>query len=836
MLIRRLLLPTLLIALLCAGIWKIWEKAPSFTQAQVKHPEPFTAPVVFAINLDKSEFKPSDGATIHPEKAPEGLQGKVVTRGSGAVHLEPAGGAWFTENEQQNRNTAFLQFTGEQAVRTIFDNTGPGEVTLKLTSKYSYEERLARLKASKSRFGNRCALDVHNESGVVLRVEVTPYGDGLVVQNQLGSTGGRYTHLPKGKEDEIYGKGKTMSIRLRWDGVSQAQLFVNDDLLDEYTYSKARAGWKDASFAIGARDRHESTGGFWASEDTVSHIEVRNAGPIRDTIPPTVQAPAVPAQTVFSGTQWLRAKAEDNEGVTNVSLQVDGKPVSTVRSYPYAFFLDTRPFGNGPHQLDFVAADEAGNHGKASLSVNFRNGQASDTEPPQAVTGMGTLALSSTAVTLRWDAAADNTGVTRYSVLRNGAAIGQVPAATGDSFSYADKGLQANTTYNYQVVAEDAAGNHSSLNAPLEITTRGQDGKILKVGPGEKYARPCDAFRAAAAWDTVDIDAAGNYNGDVCAFNNDHLVIRGVNGRPHIDAIGFAAGNQATWIINGTDVLVENIEMSGSKVPDRNGSAIRLRGKDLVLRRIYFHHNQDGILVAEPARGTLVIENSEFAYNGHGDGFSHNIYVSTPMDRFTMRYCYSHNAIIGHLVKSRAKENHILYNRLTDEGSRGSYEIDLSNGGDSEIIGNIVEQAATTENNNIVSYGMEHFAPEHGKQLYVINNTFINHASGGAFLLIANDAAPVVDANNIFWGAGTPNNDGPVRATNNIKGTPPLFVDIDHWDLRPKRGSAAEGTGARVAPVNGRTLDAVYEYVFPVSARVRPPESARDAGALSGVR
>ncbi len=53
------------------------------------------------------------------------------------------------------------------------------------------------------------------------------------------------------------------------------------------------------------------------------------------------------------------------------------------------------------------------------------------------------------------------------------------------------------------------------------------------------------------------------------------------------------------------------------------------------------------------------------------------------VDSFTLRYCYSHNAVAGHELKSRAKTNYILYNRIGNEGGTGSYEVQIANGGTS---------------------------------------------------------------------------------------------------------------------------------------------------------
>jgi hypothetical protein len=65
----------------------------------------------------------------------------------------------------------------------------------------------------------------------------------------------------------------------------------------------------------------------------------------------------------------------------------------------------------------------------------------------------------------------------------------------------------------------------------------------LQVGPGKTYAKPCLAIAAAAAGDTIEVDAAGNYAGDSCGWTKDNLTVRGVNGRAKIDATGVTLSN-----------------------------------------------------------------------------------------------------------------------------------------------------------------------------------------------------------------------------------------------------------------------------------------------------
>ncbi len=67
----------------------------------------------------------------------------------------------------------------------------------------------------------------------------------------------------------------------------------------------------------------------------------------------------------------------------------------------------------------------------------------------------------------------------------------------------------------------------------------------LKVGPGEKFAKPSQAFAAAAEGDVIEI-AAGEYRGDVAIIQTNKLLIRGMGRQPvKIPADGKNAGGKA---------------------------------------------------------------------------------------------------------------------------------------------------------------------------------------------------------------------------------------------------------------------------------------------------
>jgi hypothetical protein len=276
---------------------------------------------------------------------------------------------------------------------------------------------------------------------------------------------------------------------------------------------------------------------------------------------------------------------------------------------------------------------------------------------------------------------------------------------------------------------------------------------------------------------------------------------------------------------------VENIEFSDAAVPDLNGAGIRADGSDLAICGSYFHDNQEGIL---GGGGNVLIEYSEFARNGNcidPNGCAHNIYVSNTT-RFTLRYSYSHHASSGHLVKSRAQENHILYNRIMDEADgNSSFVIDLPNGGLSYIVGNLLQQGPNTENPTMLTYGEEGLVNTN-KTLYVVNNTFVNdRTAGGTFVSIAGGSTATVQ-NNLFVGNGTTVSGTATQVSNlKINTAAANFVNIGSFDYRPS--ATTPGIDQGTAPGLGGAFDLtpIYQYVHPTNREARPTRNAIDIGA-----
>jgi hypothetical protein len=341
--------------------------------------------------------------------------------------------------------------------------------------------------------------------------------------------------------------------------------------------------------------------------------------------------------------------------------------------------------------------------------------------------------------------------------------------------------------------------------------------KVLRVGSGLEFVTISAAARAAKDGDVIEIEA-GHYRGDVAVWSQKRLTIRGVNGRARLMADGNAAEAKAIWVIRDGQFLVENIEFAGTRVPDRNGAGIRFEKGDLVVRNCVFIRNETGILTGNDKDSELRIEGSEFGNNGAGDGQSHNLYVGR-VRKLTVTDSYFHGAKAGHLLKSRAAENHVLYNRLTDEADgTASYELEFPNGGLAYVVGNIIQQGPKTQNPTLVSFGAEGYTWPRN-ELNLINNTLVDGSRwGGNFLWVSRGSVAIKAINNLLVGKGSLESAGAGEYRANYHAHTSDLAMAPEQDYRLKKASKLVGKGVDPVAWNGVSLRPQREYQHPTSS------------------
>ncbi len=266
---------------------------------------------------------------------------------------------------------------------------------------------------------------------------------------------------------------------------------------------------------------------------------------------------------------------------------------------------------------------------------------------------------------------------------------------------------------------------------------------ILTVGSGQQYATLKAAVGAAKSGDTIQVQA-GTYTNDF-AYIDKALTIRGVDGMAHFTA-SVPPSNGKAILTTNANVLLENIELSGAKVADRNGAGVRVEGGTLTLQDCYVHHNENGIL-SNAATQAVVIRESEFAFNGAGDGYSHGIYVSG--QKLEISDSYFHDTAVGHEIKSRAAVTTITDSRIFDLSGTASYSVDLPNGGTVVLKDNVLEQGAASENPAVVSFGVEGNLWS-GSSLTMTDNVIVNSLGKGTGVINATSATVTLTGTDLY--------------------------------------------------------------------------------------
>jgi chitin-binding protein len=148
-------------------------------------------------------------------------------------------------------------------------------------------------------------------------------------------------------------------------------------------------------------------------------------------------------------------------------------------------------------------------------------------------------------VTLEWGESSDDTGVTGYRIARNGSPVVTVG---GNAGSWKDTSRKPLTTYDYTVVALDAAG-HTSDAATLTVTTKADTSAPGR--PRRLHVTHRHGSRITLAWATVG-DNVGvvryriyrvGREGPVAATGARHVRFRARDGAKYVVRAFDAAGN-----------------------------------------------------------------------------------------------------------------------------------------------------------------------------------------------------------------------------------------------------------------------------------------------------
>lgn len=370
--------------------------------------------------------------------------------------------------------------------------------------------------------------------------------------------------------------------------------------------------------------------------------------------------------------------------------------------------------------------------------------------------------------------------------------------------------------------------------AGRQATTPSKPATLI-VGSQEKITSITEAAKLARDGDVVEI-RSGDYRGQPAVWTQNNLTIRGAGQRPVMIADGKSAEGKAIWVVRGNNTRIENIEFRGARVAAGNGAGIRFEHGQLAVHRCAFFDNEMGMLTANTADMTLEVSDSEFGSAPRHEGQLHHLLYVGAIGRFVLSGSRFENGYLGHLVKSRAKENHVRYNMLVDgvEG-RSSYELEFPNGGLAYVVGNVIGQSAGTDNPALVSYGAEgpHWSDN---ALFLVHNTLSNDFHAGSYLKVWSEKFPgpieTWVINNLTIGNGDlfPPSYGRFEGNQTVARRDLLF--FGGLPLRLKGDSPLRGAVRIPGLARGEDLLPTAEFVFPAGSRPISASSSLAPGAL----
>ena len=359
--------------------------------------------------------------------------------------------------------------------------------------------------------------------------------------------------------------------------------------------------------------------------------------------------------------------------------------------------------------------------------------------------------------------------------------------------------------------------------------------ETLTVGPEGVPMSFSQALAAARDGDVIEV-MPGRYKGAIGVITQKRLTVRGLGERPVFDADGKHAEGKAIWVVRGGNITIENIEFRGARVPDANGAALRFETGRLLVQGCRFVDNQNGLLTANFADAELKIVDSEFSQAVHQVGsLPHLLYIGR-IARVDITGSRFHQGFEGHLIKSRARVTRIAYNLIFDgPGGGASYAVDLPNGGDATLIGNIIGQSSDTQNPVMVAYGAEGKAWD-SNHLLMSHNTLVSDFPLTWFLRSWPDKlgrdTQIRAVNNLTVGTGVFSLGSSGSFDGNWPTTASSLVDPMLLDFELRPDSWLRGRADDPRSLAGDAAVPTAQFVLPIGTQPMKPPAAWSPGAL----
>lgn len=360
----------------------------------------------------------------------------------------------------------------------------------------------------------RNGLQVSNQTGTTFTdsglAVYSGYSYNVIARDGAGNTSGLSTTLvastapdttPPSVPDNLQKTGSTISsISLTWNtstddvGVAGYRVYRDGSLIG----TPGGASFTDTGLSVGSTYTYTVLAYDAATNQSAQSAPYSTASS-NDTTPPTIPANLHTTAILDTSITLAWNISTDDVSVTGYKIYRNNTLVGTSQT---AAYNDTGLSPVSDYTYTVQAYDAANNTSAASATLSVTT--AYDTTPPSVPANLRTTAQTDTTISLAWDVATDNVGVSGYDLYRGSTLI---TSTVGTTFT--DTGLSVDAPYSYRIRAHDDSGNNSAQSSPHDTETLPD--AVLPLTPTNLTATSKTTTSISLAWDasTDDVGVTG---------------------------------------------------------------------------------------------------------------------------------------------------------------------------------------------------------------------------------------------------------------------------------------------------------------------------------------
>ncbi len=222
------------------------------------------------------------------------------------------------------------------------------------------------------------------------------------------------------------------------------------------------------------------------------------SGMPRPAVPPTPAGLTATPGSASVTLNWSASAGATSYNVYRATYPGTESAIPFAANVPYTSYTDSTASSGSTYYYEVAAVNSSGTSGISN--------EASATLVPAAPAGL-TATATNASVSLSWAASA---GATSYKIYRATSPGGEgiTPVAMAAASSYTDPGLNAGTTYYYEVAAINSAGTSTmsaevsattALLAPTGLTATAGNASVLLTWAASTGARSYSVYRGMAS-------------------------------------------------------------------------------------------------------------------------------------------------------------------------------------------------------------------------------------------------------------------------------------------------------------------------------------------------